>query len=235
MTAGIFRTTVSLDVCDKAKIEDLGTQAARGRCLKVLTGSPVTIGDQELLEVELCEDGYQGYLKLGEYLADALVPATFTANRVFDRAEILRTIPDVIAFLLAAMETPNSYLWGGTIGPDFDCSGLVQTAFSSHGIWLPRDAQNQYEFTLPHRVPPDQVEPGDLIFFSREKDDKRVNHVGVHLENGFYIHSSGIEHGRNGIGKDALSDSAGRVAANYNPYYWGSHRVCSSLSEKTDP
>ena len=46
-------------------------------------------------------------------------------------------------FALAQLGTP--YRWGGE-GPDaFDCSGLVQAAYASAGVALPRVAQQQFE------------------------------------------------------------------------------------------
>lgn len=231
MRPGIFTTKVSLDVYEKENPQDLGTQVRHGRYLKIKTGLPLGIRHQELLEVQLCEDGYQGYLEFGEYLEDVLIPGTFRPNRVLNRTEILKAIPDVLAFAFEAMQRPNRYLWGGTLGPNFDCSGLVQTAFASQGIWLPRDAAQQCEAPCTRPVEDGKVEPGDLLFFSRSNE---IDHVGIHLGDGFYIHSSGATLGRDGIGIDHNSKNARGTAANYFPIYRYSRRVCSSFAPKID-
>ena len=79
-----------------------------------------------------------------------------------------------VAFAEAQLGTP--YLWGGTGGSGFDCSGLVQAAYQAAGIGLPRIAQAQYD--AGPSVPPGQpLEPGDLVFFG--SDPFHVEHVGI--------------------------------------------------------
>jgi hypothetical protein len=223
MKPGIFRTTVSLNLFEKEDCRELGTQVLHGRYVHVLA-----MADDEdqgkLLKVQLCEDGYPGYLRFGEYLKKALIPGRFKPNPRFNRRKILAALPNVLGFLFEAMQRPNTYLWGGTIGPNFDCSGLVQAAFASQGIWLPRNARDQCAFTSKNRIPLNKAEPGDLFFFSLRD---QVDHVGIHLGNRFFIHSSGLTFGRNGIGIDRLSEQ-GRVATNYYAAYYSCHRVCSS-------
>lgn len=232
MKAGIFATRVSLNLYEKDKLQELGTQVSCGRYLNVLTGSPTTIDEVEVIDVQLCEDGYVGQLRFGEYLNDVLVPGTFRQNLAFSRTEILKAIPEVLAFLFEAMQTPNRYFWGGTIGPNFDCSGLVQAAFASQGIWLPRNAKEQCKFTATNPVHIDKAEPGDLLFFSHTNE---IDHVGIHLGNGFFIHSSGPSLGRDGIGIDRLTEKGGGVAANYSPFYRCCHKVCSAWRPQRDP
>lgn len=54
------------------------------------------------------------------------------------------------------------YVWGAT-GPDrFDCSGLVQWAYSQAGVRLDRTTYDQINDGTP--VPRPQVRPGDLVF-----------------------------------------------------------------------
>ena len=148
---------------------------------------------------------------------------------MLSEAEITTRLPAVINFTQLAMQQPNHYLWGGTVGPNYDCSGLMQTAFASVGIWLPRDAYQQEAFT--NSIAVEELKPGDLIFFGSAQ---KATHVGLYLGEGCYIHSSGQEMGRNGIGIDQLSEqgaisrsyylqlrSYGRVVKSYKPL---SHR-----------
>jgi cell wall-associated NlpC family hydrolase len=80
-----------------------------------------------------------------------------------------------VAYALAQLGTP--YRWGGEGPGGFDCSGLVQAAYASAGIGLPRVAQAQYDATANDAVPAGQpLEPGDLVFFG---SPGAVEHVGI--------------------------------------------------------
>ena len=79
-----------------------------------------------------------------------------------------------------------TYLWGGTCVPKLDCSGFVHTVFKIHNILLPRDADQQYQFS--QHIKYEDMKPGDLIFFSKNK--KRPTHVGIYIGDALYIHCS---------------------------------------------
>ena len=79
-----------------------------------------------------------------------------------------------VRYALAQVGTP--YAWGGDGPGGFDCSGLVQAAYETAGIALPRVAQDQYDAGPP--VPAGTApEPGDLVFFGAGPD--AVEHVGI--------------------------------------------------------
>ena len=79
--------------------------------------------------------------------------------------------------LVFAMEQRGvPYLWGGESRAGYDCSGLVQAAYRSAGISLPRTAQEQYD-AGPHLPAGAQLAPGDLVFFGQSTSD--VGHVGI--------------------------------------------------------
>jgi cell wall-associated NlpC family hydrolase len=80
-----------------------------------------------------------------------------------------------VAWALAQIGTP--YVWGGeTPGVGFDCSGLVQAAYKTAGVSLPRVAQAQYDDTakVPAGTP---LVPGDLVFFGGGPTG--IDHVGL--------------------------------------------------------
>jgi cell wall-associated NlpC family hydrolase len=81
-----------------------------------------------------------------------------------------------LQWALAQIGTP--YVWGGeTAGVGFDCSGLVQAAYTVAGLALPRVAQDQYDGTP--RVPPGSpLAPGDLVFFGG--GPASIDHVGLY-------------------------------------------------------
>ena len=80
-----------------------------------------------------------------------------------------------VAYALAQLGTP--YLWGGEGADGFDCSGLVQAAYTAAGVALPRVAQAQYDATAANAVPLDQLQPGDLVFFGASTG--AITHVGI--------------------------------------------------------
>jgi cell wall-associated NlpC family hydrolase len=210
----------------------LATQAASGRCLQLLNAPADACGRRR---VRLLEDGYPCWVDPEDLLGRA-VSTNAPTRRLLDQTAIRSRIAAVLDFALAAAQRPNRYLWGGTIGPDYDCSGLVQTAYASSGIWLPRDAYQQERFCQPVAAGIDRFSllcPGDLIFFGRPQ---RCTHVGIHLGEGRFLHSSGREHGRDGLGIDRLCSSDGEaVGLHYRGELRGAGRVVRCHDGSTLP
>jgi cell wall-associated NlpC family hydrolase len=77
------------------------------------------------------------------------------------------------------------YRAGGHDPSGFDCSGLVQYVFAQHGISLPRTVGEQ--FRAGHPIAPDQLEPGDLVFFTTT--DRGASHVGIALGGDEFVHA----------------------------------------------
>jgi cell wall-associated NlpC family hydrolase len=209
-----------LDLYDSPQCEGLATQAAMGRHLQIISPQDT----EGAIEVRLAEDGYRAWLPSSQL--EALEPTvTVYQPPVVSRGEIAARIPQIIAFMKAAMAVPNIYLWGGTVAPNYDCSGLMQAAFAASGIWLPRDSYQQAGFT--QRLAETELVAGDLIFFAAKE---RVSHVALYLGEGNYIHSSGKDIGRNGIGIDRLSPDSGTIGQNYYRQLWGFGRVMESMA-----
>lgn len=194
----------NLNLYDSPAFERLSTQAVAGRQLRILALPEETShrseGEAEpAIKIRLCEDGYPGWIPLDDlgHLVEAESPYV---PPILSAITIERRIPMVLQYAQRAMQQPNYYLWGGTVGPHYDCSGLVQAAFLAAGIWLPRDAYQQEEFA--EAIAPSELRPGNLLFFGQN----RTTHVGIYLGNGLYIHSSGKDMGRNGIGIDAITE-----------------------------
>ncbi|MHC5908038.1 C40 family peptidase, partial [Streptomyces sp. S6] len=85
-----------------------------------------------------------------------------------------------VAYAYSKLGSP--YVWGAT-GPDaFDCSGLVQAAYRSAGLSLPRTTYAQ--IGAGRRVSRSQLLPGDLVFFY-----SGISHVGLYIGDGKMIHA----------------------------------------------
>ncbi len=98
--------------------------------------------------------------------------------------------PDPDAVALARRYLGWPYAWGGASpATSFDCSGLVQWVYGQLGTALPRTAQAQYDAT--DRLTPDQLRPGDLVFFAQTYPDPVdwITHVGIYVGEGTMIHA----------------------------------------------
>ena len=222
-----WQLTGSVDLYSQARGEGLASQAWTGRYLQILT-SPAATGPGMRLRVRLLDDGYPGWLEPDALLGRA-VACSPPQPQLLQRCSIVQRMEQVLSFAQAAQRVANTYLWGGSLGPNYDCSGLMQRAYASAGIWIPRDAYLQERFCQPVAVQPGQVqllEPGDLIFFGTPQ---RCSHVGLHLGGGRYLHSSGVAHGRNGIGiNDLAPQNPDPVARHYRLELRGAGRVMHS-------
>jgi cell wall-associated NlpC family hydrolase len=74
----------------------------------------------------------------------------------------------------------------------FDCSGLTKYVYQKNGINLPRTSMNQSKYGK--YVSRDHLKPGDLVFFDTSKERKGyVNHVGIYIGNGKFLHASSAQ------------------------------------------
>ena len=104
------------------------------------------------------------------------------------------------------------YKWAGTTPSGFDCSGFVMYVFGAHGITLPHNSRSMYAFGTS--VAKKDLKPGDLVFFYGSNKTV-INHVGIYIGNGQFIHSSSSK----GITITALDSSY------YVNHYYGAKRI----------
>jgi cell wall-associated NlpC family hydrolase len=92
------------------------------------------------------------------------------------------------------------YRSGGTSLKGMDCSGFARTIYANlFGIELPHNSAAQFSFPKLQKIDEDELQTGDLVFFSQRK---RINHVGVYLGDGNFIHATN----GNGIMISSLDD-----------------------------
>lgn len=127
------------------------------------------------------------------------------------------------------------YLWAGMSPKGMDCSGFVRTVLFMHDIIIPRDCGQMYR--KGERI--DDVsllQPGDLVFFGRYREDgtPRPSHVGFYLGEGRFIHSLGLVKIGSLRPEDPLYDAynAGRYLFGNRilPYIDREEGLCTSAS-----
>ena len=209
------------------KSNELATEIFSGRKFEITFASYKinSYESQKRVRVKLLEDGYICWIELEE-IQKIVQPATKWEPLLLSKEEIKKQIPLILDWIENTSKKTNYYLWGGTLGPNFDCSGLIQTAFSVRGIWIPRDSYQQEKFCRRiefNKKTLEGVIPGDLLFFG---NDKKCTHVAIYIGEGFYWHSSGKETGRDGIGKDTLKIiSKNSISSYYQSILRGAGRI----------
>ena len=106
---------------------------------------------------------------VAEYASVADIP-TPTGRRIVATAKRFAGLP---------------YLWAGTSGFGFDCSGFTYMVYRRFGIGMPRDADRQALHGKP--VARQNLRLGDLVFFAGT--DGVVHHVGIYAGGGQMIES----------------------------------------------
>lgn len=103
------------------------------------------------------------------------------------------------------------YRYGGTTKKGIDCSAFAGTLLNeTYRVSLPRTARDQY--AQCEKVQRDNLQEGDLVFFNTRGG---VSHVGVYLNNGYFVHSSVSS----GVTISSLNDDY------YNRKYIGGGRI----------
>ncbi len=111
------------------------------------------------------------------------------------------------------------YRYGGTSRSGVDCSGFTSTVYRSQGLRLPRTAAEQSR--VGKYVGKGQLHQGDLLFFKTNRGT-RINHVGIYIGNGKFIHASS---GGGRVRTDTINQGY------YSRRYAGAKRVMSRLAK----
>ena len=114
------------------------------------------------------------------------------------------------------------YVWGGTSRGGVDCSGFTTVVFARNGIRLPRTSVEQSN--IGEWIDREDLQPGDLLFFVTGRSSGRINHVGIYIGDGDFIHAS---------------SSKGRVVVTklkeYGQGYAGARRVAALQKQQPTP
>lgn len=70
----------------------------------------------------------------------------------------------------------------------FDCSGFVSWVLAQNGIELGRSSPDMARQGV--KITRNELQPGDLVFFTSNRKRKRVAHVGIYLGGGEFIHAA---------------------------------------------
>ena len=174
--------------------------------------------------IQLFEDGYICWIDIQKLIIEQCEPKK---NYFFntDYSIIEKKIPFILSWIKDQSDLKNRYLWGGTLGPDFDCSGLIQTAFFIHRVYIPRDSHQlksfcKHLFNFKENQKP--LQAGDILFFGNQE---KCDHVGIYKGDGFYYHSSGNNFGRNGIGLDTIKETSDNISLHYQSKLISAGRV----------
>jgi len=123
----------------------------------------------------------------------ALLLMTLSLNAKEPTYNINYIINDAESFIetTAKSKLGKKYVWGGNGPFAYDCSGFTKEVFELNGIEIPRNSWRQAE--VGKKVSKKNLKKGDLIFFN-SKHHKGVNHVGIYLGHGKFIHASRFHH-----------------------------------------
>lgn len=80
------------------------------------------------------------------------------------------------------------YVYGGSSPKGFDCSGFTSYVFKHFGISLDRTSSGQAG--SGSKVSRSQLRPADLVFFDTNGGMNSIEHVGIYIGGGKFIHAS---------------------------------------------
>lgn len=127
------------------------------------------------------EDGVTGwvygtYVSVGSTLASRGETSNTNSSK---RAQIISYAKELLGV---------RYVYGGSTPSGFDCSGFVWYVFNHFGIKLNRVAADQAKQGT--KISRSELQLGDLVFFDTNGGKDYINHVGIYIGNGSFIHAS---------------------------------------------
>ncbi len=96
------------------------------------------------------------------------------------------------------------YRWGGTRPNGWDCSGFTQFIYRQHGVDIPRTAAAQWADRGSSHIAPQDLQPGDLLYFKNTGSRRGITHTGMYIGNNKFVHAANP---RRGTIVSSLSDN----------------------------
>ncbi len=97
---------------------------------------------------------------------------------------------DVVTFAKTQLGVP--YRYGGVDSNGFDCSGFVYFIYKKAlNKTIPRTSIDQSKYG--YKINKNELQEGDLVFFDTSSKG-HVNHSGIYIGDGKFIHSSSGKH-----------------------------------------
>ena len=107
--------------------------------------------------------------------------------------QLLRDDPDFLALMTEAEKYIGYPFVYGAASPDigFDCSGYVCWVFTHSGVCSIRRVGANGLYAMCTDVAPEDLRPGDLVFFEKTMGSsvKGITHVGIYVGNHMMIHA----------------------------------------------
>ncbi len=139
------------------------------------------------------------------------VRSSFPADQCFP---IVATPEQQTALNYAFERIGDAYVYGGESESEggFDCSGFVYNTLSMRmGYPMERVADAQCADENYLYVPLEGLKPGDVIGWYESVGSSYINHAGMYIGNGFFMHSTGTN---GGVSINALTGDRVRRFAN---------------------
>lgn len=136
---------------------------------------------------------------------------TLYNDKIAARASASRRLVNSKAVDYAKKFLGKPYVWGASSGKAFDCSGFTVYIMKKFNVNLDRTASSQFKSGT--KVDKDDLQPGDLVFFTTYK--KGPSHVGMYIGDNKFIHAS------SGVNRVTITDLDTRY---YKNRYLGARR-----------
>ncbi len=166
-----------------------------GERTAVVRRPTVWLYEDESLTERVLELSYGTRLPASSWTAESVAVALVDGGRAYLRRSVValripgsdRPAPSGAGLVTEAKRFLGlQYLWAGTSGFGFDCSGFTHLVYRTLGVTIPRDAGPQAE--AGRRVATRKaLRPGDLVFFRGASG--AVHHVGLYVGSGRMIHA----------------------------------------------
>ncbi|MET7494473.1 C40 family peptidase [Streptomyces sp900116325] len=169
---------VALDLETQAHEDAAATTAAKAA--KTAKAEAVRKAEAKKKAEAAAKAKAEAALRASRSEARTTLSATAGSASVASSSSATGSAASVISFVKA--QVGDAYVSGGTGPNSWDCSGLVQAAFRSVGVDLPRVSQAQS--TAGTQVSLSNLQPGDILYWGGAGS---AYHVGVYVGGGQFV------------------------------------------------